>query len=260
MPEHKHGDDFHAEPVSEELRAVRICADCGHPEHGTGIECTSGVNHDGGKSFHRCLCLARSGARHTCPPLMTCGGGDLGYADLYYLQQGHSLVRAGRVITPDDLLPPTGRDRLVGYRAAFSETVLRCLDPVHRPDACGLASGRWWGVTAAQVAASDLRCTCSWTGCGIDVLAGRHLPTTPCDEDMPCNWEDSGEPCERHEREQAHAEGDHALCEADITCETAYSSEMLRNTILYSAIPGSKAMLRELERRAAAVPKAAVPE
>lgn len=34
---------------------------------------------------------------------------------------------------------------------------------------------------------------------------------TPC-SDPPCDTDGTGEPCDRHEREQAHAEGDHALC------------------------------------------------
>ncbi|MCM8556163.1 hypothetical protein [Streptomyces sp. STCH 565 A] len=37
--------------------------------------------------------------------------------------------------------------------------------------------------------------------------------TTPCSGPVPC--EDGGEPCDRHEREQAHAEGEHDLCGAE---------------------------------------------
>jgi hypothetical protein len=33
---------------------------------------------------------------------------------------------------------------------------------------------------------------------------------TPCSQPNPC--EDGGDPCDRHEREQAHAEGEHAFC------------------------------------------------
>jgi hypothetical protein len=48
---------------------------------------------------------------------------------------------------------------------------------------------------------------------------------------------------------RAHRAGDHQWC--DVTCEAAMPSEVLRNTILCRAIPGSPAMLAELERRAA---------
>lgn len=238
---------------------VRICPYCHHAQHDAGGECDAGITHEGEKAFHRCLCLARSGARDACPPRMTCQGGDLGYADLYYLQQGHSLVRGNRIITPDVLL--SGKDdgeRLVGYRARVADTLLRCLD--HAPQAHLLASGEWWGVTADEVETSGLRRACSFRGCGVNVLAVKHPPATPCDEDLPCDADGSGEPCERHEREQTHAKGDHAFCEADTTCEVVYPSQMLRNTILYRAIPGSKGMLKELERRARAAGRAAVPE
>lgn len=71
---------------------------------------------------------------------------------------------------------------------------------------------------------------------------------TPCS--IPeCNADGTGEPCDRHETEQAHAEVEHAFC--GIECETTLPSEQLRNAILCQAIPGSPAMLVELERRAA---------
>lgn len=66
----------------------------------------------------------------------------------------------------------------------------------------------------------------------------------------PCDHDGSGELCDIHETEQAHAEGDHGYCGP--TCEVKFPSGMLRNTILYRAIPGSAGMLAELERRAAA--------
>ncbi|MCX4596152.1 hypothetical protein OG819_42825 [Streptomyces sp. NBC_01549] len=40
---------------------------------------------------------------------------------------------------------------------------------------------------------------------------------TPCSQPNPC--EDGGDPCATHEREQAHAEGDHGLCGPDCTAD-----------------------------------------
>lgn len=71
---------------------------------------------------------------------------------------------------------------------------------------------------------------------------------TPCTPGNSCA---EGEPCDTHETEQAHAEGEHTFCGP--TCEVEFPTQMLRNTILCRAIPGSAGMLAELERRAAAV-------
>jgi hypothetical protein len=70
---------------------------------------------------------------------------------------------------------------------------------------------------------------------------------TPC-SDPPCD-DAPGYLCDRHEQERAHADGEHAFC--GITCEVQLPSELLRNAILYRAIPGSAGMLDELLRRAA---------
>ncbi|MFG3174898.1 DUF6011 domain-containing protein [[Kitasatospora] papulosa] len=51
------------------------------------------------------------------------------------------------------------------------------------------------------------------------------------------------------ETERAHEAGDHEHCGP--TCEVEFPSDMLRNTILYAALPGSARMLDELLRRAA---------
>lgn len=58
------------------------------------------------------------------------------------------------------------------------------------------------------------------------------------------------ERADREATERDHARGDHTYC--GVTCEAMFPSDMLRNTILYRAIPGSQTMLAELERRAAA--------
>lgn len=55
---------------------------------------------------------------------------------------------------------------------------------------------------------------------------------------------------DREATERDHAAGNHKYC--GVTCETEFPSDMLRNGVLYSAIPGSKTMLDELLRRAAA--------
>ncbi|MFB7354831.1 hypothetical protein [Streptomyces gardneri] len=70
---------------------------------------------------------------------------------------------------------------------------------------------------------------------------------TPCSTPGPC---EDGELCGRHEEQRAHTEGDHSICGP--TCEVEFPSELLRNTILARAIPGSTRMLDELLRRASA--------
>ncbi|MFD9070556.1 hypothetical protein [Streptomyces lasiicapitis] len=62
---------------------------------------------------------------------------------------------------------------------------------------------------------------------------------------------------DRLETERAHARDDHEYCV--ITCEAEFTTEKLRNSILWRAAPGSAAMLDELLRRAhaeAAAPSA----
>ncbi|MFE6903822.1 hypothetical protein ACFVFJ_44575 [Streptomyces sp. NPDC057717] len=66
--------------------------------------------------------------------------------------------------------------------------------------------------------------------------------------DPPCNQGGTGEPCDRHETEQAHAEGEHAFC--GVTCEAEFPTETLRNGILAKGYPGTAGMLNELLRRA----------
>jgi hypothetical protein len=261
---------------------------------------------------------------------MTCQGGPLGYADVFYLRQGRTVQgEGGKIYTPSLLTGDGGR--LVGYRSRVFDTMLRCLK--HAPESPH-SSLDWLRVTASEVEAWDLRKTCSYPHCGVSVLepleisnpdpcsgcryvpcgncdrpdaadnaqadgtnlpritaaddgvllhlpeityldtqiwaadiglttgalqalrdaATVHLDTastpkpTPCDE-FPC--EDGGEPCAKHEREWAHEEGDHGLCEQEITCEVAYPFEEMRNYILWRAAPGSGNMLKELLRRAA---------
>lgn len=79
-----------------------LCPNCQHPRHLPGAECSTHVNH-GPSRFHLCLCLARPGAALPCPPLMTCQGGTLGYADIWYLQQGHTLTSGDGEISPEVL-------------------------------------------------------------------------------------------------------------------------------------------------------------
>lgn len=73
-------------------------------------------------------------------------------------------------------------------------------------------------------------------------------PASPCS--IPeCNTDGTGEPCDRHETEQAHAAGEHEFCGTD--CETAFPADMLRNALTALAAPGAAGILAELERRAA---------
>jgi len=69
---------------------------------------------------------------------------------------------------------------------------------------------------------------------------------TPCSENYPCEGDNL---CDRHEEERAHADGEHESCGR--TCEVQLPSELLRNAILYRAIPGAAGMLNELLRRVA---------
>ncbi len=78
------------------------CPNCHHDQHLPGTDCDAVMGH-GPNRWHRCLCLARPGAALSCPPQMTCQGGTLGYADIWYLQQGHSLSSADGVISPEVL-------------------------------------------------------------------------------------------------------------------------------------------------------------
>lgn len=99
--------------------------------------------------------------------------------------------------------------------------------------------------------------TCgAWGGCplphghntGRADIPSNHHSRTPC-TDPPCGADD-GHPCDTHATEIDHAKGNHEHC--GVTCDITFPTEMLRNTILYSAIPGSATMLKELERRAKA--------
>jgi hypothetical protein len=75
------------------------CPNCTHPHHLPGTECQTPVHH-GPNHWHLCLCLARPGAALSCPPQMTCQGGTLGYADVWYLQHGHTLLGEDGEIAP----------------------------------------------------------------------------------------------------------------------------------------------------------------
>jgi hypothetical protein len=70
---------------------------------------------------------------------------------------------------------------------------------------------------------------------------------TPC-SDPPCD-NGPGEPCDRHETEQAHADGLHEDC--GVTCGVQFPSEQLRNFVVAKGYPGTAGMLDELLRRAA---------
>ena len=123
-----------------------LCPNCQHPQHTPGTECETQVSH-GPNRWHLCLCLARPGAALPCPPQMTCQGGTLGYADIWYLQQGHTLMSTEGEISPEVLktgpvsvgfpsdpaasavvavaAPPTGqtalRDRIAEVLARFGD-------------------------------------------------------------------------------------------------------------------------------------------
>lgn len=78
------------------------CPNCSHRQHLPGTECDARIEH-GPNRMHLCLCLARPGAALSCPPQMDCRGGTLGYADIWYLQHGHSLIGVDGAISPEVL-------------------------------------------------------------------------------------------------------------------------------------------------------------
>ncbi|GGZ51568.1 DUF6011 domain-containing protein [Streptomyces rubiginosohelvolus] len=80
-----------------------------------------------------------------------------------------------------------------------------------------------------------------------EYLARRRRLLSAATEDEP---ETEEQRADREETERAHAAGDHEHCGP--TCEVEFPSDMLRNTILYAALPGSTRMLNELLRRATA--------
>lgn len=85
------------------------------------------------------------------------------------------------------------------------------------------------------------------------IVAAMHVPCSF----PPCNTDGTGEPCDRHEQEQAHTDGFHEDC--GVTCEVQYPSEQLRNFLLAKGYPGSAGMLDELLRRAATPAPTAAP-
>jgi hypothetical protein len=155
-----------------------LCPDCGHEAHSMGDrECEEGVAH-GSKSWHRCLCLNRHGADKACPSLMGCQGGPLGYADLYNLQRGSTVHgEHGKIYTPS-LLTGDG-SRRVGYRSRKASLMLRCLAHAPEDHISGLD---WYPVTVSDVQASLLRQTCSYPGCGVNVLEVVPAPASATDQ------------------------------------------------------------------------------
>lgn len=99
--------------------------------------------------------------------------------------------------------------------------------------------------------------------CDLTVLHRGHAPhlwrPRPGMDSIPCPGnpdsaqeteepEDEEQRADRLEAERLHSEGNHEYC--GMTCETHFPSDMLRNSILFRAIPGSTNMLNELLRRA----------
>lgn len=101
-------------------------------------------------------------------------------------------------------------------------------------------------------------CRCPCYGCkhhcgahdpsGVAVEAQQQTET-PCGPTPDQCDPETGEPCDVHETERAHAEGDHEHC--GVTCEAQYPSEQMRNFVVAKGYPGTAGMLDELLRRAA---------
>jgi hypothetical protein len=105
------------------------CPNCHHDQHLPGTDCDAVMGH-GPNRWHRCLCLARPGAALSCPPQMTCQGGTLGYADIWYLQHGHTLVTADGEISPEAVMQ-TGV-MSVGFPSGAPEGVPVAAPPADR--------------------------------------------------------------------------------------------------------------------------------
>ena len=148
---------------------------------------------------------------------------------------------------------PPDADRIVAYRS-HGGRILRCL--AHIPTS---AMDDFTPVASEDLPDGGI---CTYPDCGTDVLIDtpddneQHTAEprpvsdaarTPCS--IPeCNADGSGEPCDRHETEQAHAAGEHCFC--DVTCEAKFPTEHLRNFVVAKGYPGTAGALAELERRA----------
>jgi len=118
----------------------RNCPNCNHPQHLPGTECEGGVDH-GPKRWHRCLCLARPGAALPCPPQMNCQGGTLGYADVWYLQHGHTLMSVDGVVSPEALrMAPVPARQVLGTPTT-DPAPCRYLHPVDEHSVYGCSDG-----------------------------------------------------------------------------------------------------------------------
>lgn len=175
------------------------CPNCRHTPHLPGTECDTRVEH-GPNCWHLCLCLARPGAALPCPPQMTCQGGTLGYADIWYLQHGHSLMSADGVISSEVL-------KAVSPRPAVAEPV-----PVDRAallrevaDECDKAGAAYTARAQNEHAGAAFALMETF----LRKANEAEYVATPCDF-VAC--EPGGEPCSTHERLMAHAEGEHELC------------------------------------------------
>lgn len=154
-------------------------------------------------------------------------------------------------------VPPATTDRAAEIRAAAFKAAANYVRGHSADERYGKAS-----ISTALCAVSDELCrmadqALAGPGRVADETQQDEPVRTPC-SDVPCD-DGPGEPCARHEEEQAHAEGEHEYC--GVTCEVAMSTEAMRATIIGLGIPGTKGMLDELLRRAAAgqLPAAVAP-
>lgn len=168
--------------------ATDLCLTCKHAAHAPGTECIHRVEHNGLRKWHLCLCLNRPHADQRCSPLMECQGGGLDWADIWSLQQGRTLKAFDGEVTPAVL--QDNPNRIVGYRSRAFDTMLHCLDHALNGPSC--TNVDWRAVTVADVVGDNLRKTCSWPRCGVNVLTApntahpcsgcRYVPCPTCPE------------------------------------------------------------------------------
>jgi hypothetical protein len=196
------------------------CPNCQHPHHLPGTECQTPVHH-GPHRWHLCLCLARPGATLSCPPQMTCQGGTLGYADLWYLQHGHVLVGEDGEIAPAAVEPGVAS---VGFPSEAAVT-----PPVAAP--------------ATQAAlAEDLRYVLNYRGPG-------HA------HEKPGVWDTSGKPCEHCARLAAAREhlAAHDANHAVLAADSGRAAALLRAADIAEDVAESLRKHHEFERSTGAL-------
>jgi hypothetical protein len=110
------------------------------------------------------------------------------------------------------------RGTIARLRAALGEAAEVA---VRAARGCGESEAGQYAASVAAGVGKELRRLADEPAPGPSRVAGEaQQPETqgaPCSQPNPC--EDGGDPCTVHEREQAHAEGDHGLCGSECSAD-----------------------------------------